>query len=266
VAQLCPWALGSFYFASYDSQGYGGDILTPPPPRTGGPGLRLYIPQSTGWSFPNSKSKVEVTPRPTVSQLVTSQTFLSVHNLDKQQPVYNTSGRNEFRICTIMLSNVHILVCISDSLIIGKFGTLLYFVKKKVEVTWRPTVSQSVCPGVGHPWPHFTFSFLCRKIALLFVLGRPLWREDGCVICSAICQWSELRRIHNHTWLSHLRLLGSPSVASYDPQGLQLKYSYPPPHGEFSTWSWSHVTTDGQSVITYWCRAHFGTCDQKLIL
>jgi hypothetical protein len=32
--------------------------------------------------------------------------------------------------------------------------------------------------------------------------------------------------------LSHLRLLGSLSVASYDSQGLRWKYSYPPPHGE----------------------------------
>jgi hypothetical protein len=60
------------------------------------------------------------------------------------------------------------------------------------------------------------FPFFCRKIALLIVLGRPLWREDGSVICSAICQWSESRRTHNRTLLSHLRLLGSLSVASYD--------------------------------------------------
>jgi hypothetical protein len=32
------------------------------------------------------------------------------------------------------------------------------------------------------PWPDFTLSFLCRTVALLLVLGRPLWREDGSVI------------------------------------------------------------------------------------
>jgi hypothetical protein len=32
--------------------------------------------------------------------------------------------------------------------------------------------------------------------------------------------------------LSHLILLGSLSVASYDSQGLRWKYSYPPAHGE----------------------------------
>jgi hypothetical protein len=31
------------------------------------------------------------------------------------------------------------------------------------------------------------FPFFCRTIAVLFVLGRPLWRENGSVICSAIC-------------------------------------------------------------------------------
>jgi hypothetical protein len=67
-------------------------------------------------------------------------------------------------------------------------------------------------------------------------VGRPLWREDGSVICSAICQWSESRRTQNSTLLSHLRLLGSLSVASYDSQGLRWKYSYPPPHGNAVLW------------------------------
>jgi hypothetical protein len=78
----------------------------------------------------------------------------------------------------------------------------------------------------------YFFTFFCRKIALLLVLGRPLFREDGSVIRSAICQWSMSRRTHNHTLLSHLGLLGSLSVASYESQGLRWKYSYPPPHGD----------------------------------
>jgi hypothetical protein len=40
---------------------------------------------------------------------------------------------------------------------------------------------------------------------------RPLLREDGSVICSAVCQWSESRRTQNHTLLSHLRLIRFPS-------------------------------------------------------
>jgi hypothetical protein len=42
VAQLYPQALGSLYIASYDSQGYGGGILTLYQP--GGPGPRIYTP------------------------------------------------------------------------------------------------------------------------------------------------------------------------------------------------------------------------------
>jgi hypothetical protein len=95
--------------------------------------------------------------------------------------------------------------------------------------TDRRSVSQSVFLGVGHPFEAhdqiLLFTSFCRKIALLFVLGRPLWREDGSVIWSAISQWSESWRTRNHTLLSRLRLLGSFSVASYDPQGLRWKYS-----------------------------------------
>jgi hypothetical protein len=108
----------------------------------------------------------------------------------------------------------------------------------EVEITLRLTISQSVSQSVsqyvlvsgtplGRKTRFYFFLFFCRKIALLFMLGRPLWREDGSVICSAICPWPESRRIHNHTLLSRLRLLGSLSVASYDSQGLQWKYSYP---------------------------------------
>jgi hypothetical protein len=52
------------------------------------------------------------------------------------------------------------------------------------------TDGQSVYLGVGHPF-FYLFPLFFRKIALLFVLGRPLWREDDSVICSAICQWSD---------------------------------------------------------------------------
>jgi hypothetical protein len=94
---------------------------------------------------------------------------------------------------------------------------------------------RSVGLGVGHPFvahDQIFFPFFCRKIVLLSVLGRTLWREDGSVSCSAICQWSESRRTHKFTLLSHLRLLGSLSVASYDSQGLRWKYSNPPPQGD----------------------------------
>jgi hypothetical protein len=98
--------------------------------------------------------------------------------------------------------------------------TLQKTLLQTVELMW-PTVSRPVSLGVGNPFGAYDqmlfFPFFCRKIALPFVLGRPLWRE----ICSAICHWSESRR----TLLFHLRLLGSLSVASYDSQGLRWKYS-----------------------------------------
>jgi hypothetical protein len=104
-------------------------------------------------------------------------------------------------------------------------------------VSWVDVVTDGLS---AHPswcrvplWPmtRIFFSFFRRTIALLFVSGRPLWRENGSVICSAICQWSESRRTHNQTLLSDLRLLGSLSVASYDSQVLRWKYSNPPPKG-----------------------------------
>jgi hypothetical protein len=49
----------------------------------------------------------------------------------------------------------------------------------------------------------------------LHLLAPSLTRGRS-AIYSAICQWTESRRTHNHTLLSHLRLLGSLSVASYD--------------------------------------------------
>jgi hypothetical protein len=59
-------------------------------------------------------------------------------------------------------------------------------------------------------------------------VGCPLLGEYGSVICSPICQWSESWRTRDYTLLSHLRLLGCLSVASYDSQGLRCKYSYLP--------------------------------------
>jgi hypothetical protein len=59
--------------------------------------------------------------------------------------------------------------------------------KLKLLYEWR-SVSQYVLMS-GTPlelMTRFYFSlFLCQKIALLFVLGRPIWRKDGSVIYSA---------------------------------------------------------------------------------
>jgi hypothetical protein len=66
-----------------------------------------------------------------------------------------------------------------------------------LELMVWPTVSRPIRLGVGHAFgAHdqiFLFPFFCLTIALFFVLGRPLWREDGSVICSAICSGQSRR-------------------------------------------------------------------------
>jgi hypothetical protein len=131
-----------------------------------------------------------------------------------------------------------------------------------VELMLWPTTSRPIRLGVGHSFgAHdqiFRFHFFCQTTVLLFGLGSPLWRQEGSVICSAICQWAESRRTHNHTLLFHLRLLSSLSAASYDSQGLRWKYSNRPPHGEvcytyFNTKAAStvHKTMRGSHAPSY---------------
>jgi hypothetical protein len=128
----------------------------------------------------------------------------------------------------------------------------------EVHVTLPLTASQYILVlgiPVG-PMTRFYFLLLfCWKIALLFALRRPLWREVGSVIYSVICQWPESRRTHNHTLLSHLRLLGSLCVASYDSKGLRWKYSYPPPHGVLALWRYWVKLMLWPMVNPSWCQA-----------
>jgi hypothetical protein len=101
------------------------------------------------------------------------------------------------------------------------------------------------------------FLFFCRKIVLLFVLGRSLWRQDVSVICSAICQWSESPRTRNHILLSHLRLIRFPFRHLLRLAGLRWKYSYPLPHEDYNSSS--------KSVSMSRYRANSGTCDRMLL-
>jgi hypothetical protein len=43
---------------------------------------------------------------------------------------------------------------------------------------------------------------LLSETCSLVSVGRPFWREDRSAACSSITQWSETRRIRNHTLLS----------------------------------------------------------------
>jgi hypothetical protein len=87
------------------------------------------------------------------------------------------------------------------------------------EVTLRLTVSQYVLVSstlVGLATRYYLLSEICGLVSL----RRPLWREDGPAVCSAITHWSESRRTRNHTLLSHLRLPqpGGPGSRIYIPQ------------------------------------------------
>jgi hypothetical protein len=55
------------------------------------------------------------------------------------------------------------------------------------------------CPDFKLIWVTITY--------FLLHVGRPLWREDRSVICSAIKHSLEYRRTRNNILLSHLRLL-----------------------------------------------------------
>jgi hypothetical protein len=83
----------------------------------------------------------------------------------------------------------------------------------------QSTSSSGYRPSLWDPWPHFILLFFLRLTnTWFFFLRRPLWREDGSVIYSA------LTGPNNYTLLSHLRLC-SLFVASYDAQGLRWKCS-----------------------------------------
>jgi hypothetical protein len=120
----------------------------------------------------------------------------------------------------------------------------------------RPKVSRPICLGAGHPvgtHDQILPLFLSDN-CFLFVLGRPVWRENGSAICSANCQWSESLRTHNHILLSHPKLQISLFVACYDSQGLLWKYSNSPLH--WAAYCRSYFITNGQSVSMSWYRTH----------
>jgi hypothetical protein len=96
-----------------------------------------------------------------------------------------------------VLKTLASIVCMCNLLVILLSNmTPRYFTQMSwVELSWVeliswPTVSRAIRLGVGHPFGShdqiFLFAYFCRTIALLFVLGRRLWREDGSVIYSAM--------------------------------------------------------------------------------
>jgi hypothetical protein len=73
------------------------------------------------------------------------------------------------------------------------------------------TDSQSAGLGIEHPCGTCDQILLPVGMSLSVICGlvsvqHPLWREDESEICSVITRWSESRRTHNHSLLSHTRL------------------------------------------------------------
>jgi hypothetical protein len=91
-------------------------------------------------------------------------------------------------------------VIFSVSLSITKIPVNWSFLE--AEVNLRLTVSQSVCLGVEPTLTYDQMLFpawrLLSESCCLLHVRRPLWREDGSVVCSVIPQWSESRRTRNH--------------------------------------------------------------------
>jgi hypothetical protein len=130
-----------------------------------------------------------------------------------------TSCRN------VAVWNLRSCFCGAPSLTRGRVCLLSVTVSNKVEVTLRLTVGQSVCLGIERPCGTrdqilLPVGMLLSEICGRMSVGRPLWREDGSASCSVITQWSEPRRTHNRTLLSHLTRPqpGGPGSRIYIPQ------------------------------------------------
>jgi hypothetical protein len=65
------------------------------------------------------------------------------------------------------------------------FVSTFWFRPISPQLSWVDVMTDGQSAPLWDPWPDFTFSVsFFRKIALVFVLGRSLWREDeSCVVC-----------------------------------------------------------------------------------
>jgi hypothetical protein len=104
----------------------------------------------------------------------------------------------------------------------------------KVKVTLRLTVSQSVSLGVKpNLGPMTRYLLLCDSYGLVLV-GRPLWREDGCLFLCAAGTWDHilLSQVWDFPFRRLLWLAGS-----------RWRYSTPPPHGELA-WDLRYIASE----------------------
>jgi hypothetical protein len=125
-----------------------------------------------------------------------------------------------------------------------------------MELNLRSTVSRSVCIGVGPPFEAHDqiLHFLYSDIYLFLYVGRPLWREDGSVSCSAHCRHQVPQNLRPNLTVSFE--IGFPFCRLLRLERLRLSY-YNPPQGAWLGPEWSGVlfAIDGPSAGLSWCRS-----------
>jgi hypothetical protein len=110
------------------------------------------------------------------------------------------------------------------------------------------SASSSLCRApLSFPLQDFNF-LIFHNYFLSSSCRVPSLTRERVVICSAITQWPESRRTHNHTLLFHF-ILPQPEVRVT----LRLTVS----QSVCMSWCccWVDVVTDGQSAYPSWCRA-----------
>jgi hypothetical protein len=111
--------------------------------------------------------------------------------------------------------------------------------------------------------------YYCQTVAGLLMWGAVLKREPVCrlqllqALGSEVILGSESCGTHEHISLSQIP--DFPFRRLLRLAGLRWRYSTPPPHGDLTAQSQSHVATDGQSINKSWFRARSGTHDQIFI-
>jgi hypothetical protein len=92
---------------------------------------------------------------------------------------------------------------------------LLCWTPKKELNSITSSYVATACQSASSSWCRAPLNFPWVKITLFLLrVGRPLWREDGSVICSAITHRIESRRTHNH----QLPQPGKPGPLTHIPQ------------------------------------------------
>jgi hypothetical protein len=77
-------------------------------------------------------------------------------------------------------------------LLLGHIIAFAFQVQVQVQVDFATTVSRPIRLGVGHLFGPMTRFFLFlsygRQLLCSYYIGRPVWREDKSLICSAVAQ------------------------------------------------------------------------------